>query len=74
MDGFQVFQDKLDTRELQELFEAVEVNVVDAQSLFKWGDLETVQGEEDDFTPTFPDICAMFTCSFACSKAFFGML
>lgn len=39
LDGLQVFQDKLDTRELQELFEAVEVNVADAQSLFKWGDL-----------------------------------
>lgn len=32
---WKVFQAKLDTRELQELFEAVEVNVADARSLFR---------------------------------------
>jgi len=32
---WKVFQAKLDTRELQELFDAVEVNVADARSLFK---------------------------------------
>lgn len=32
---WKVFQAKLDTRELQELFDAVDVNVADARSLFK---------------------------------------